>query len=212
MSRGISHPRGHDVANQARWRPPGARRFAARRRVCLGAGSGRTRSDGPSPLCRRRPATSGWYHPKTIGRLEPCATYQPLVNGVARFQAGNYSAAISLLDRPALATTTLADYATYYIGLSQLRQGQAAEARRTFEKILDKKPNGHIAVAAAIGAGEAAEATGDAAAAVKFYERVVDHKGAITEEVLVRLGRAALRRAIGKNQRNHTSASTTSSR
>ena len=138
-------------------------------------------------------ASDFWLVPSENDRAaRTLATYQPLVNGVARFQAGNYSEAIALLDRPALTTTTLADYATYYIGLSQLRQGQAAEARRTFEKILDRKPNGHIAVAAAIGAGEAAEGTGDAAAAVKFYERVVDHKGAITEEVLVRLGRAAL--------------------
>jgi soluble lytic murein transglycosylase len=138
-------------------------------------------------------ASDLWLVPSENDRAaRTLATYEPLVTGVARFQSGNYPAAIALLSRPALATTTLADYATYYIGLSQLRQGQAAEARRTFEKLLDKKPNGNVAMSAAIGAGEAAEASGDPAGALKFYERVVDHKGAITEDVLVRLGRAAL--------------------
>jgi soluble lytic murein transglycosylase len=138
-------------------------------------------------------ASDFWLVPSENDRAaRTLATYEPLVAGVARFQAGSYPAAIALLERPALATTALADYAAYYIGLSQLRQGQAAEARRTFEKILDKKPNGNVAIAAAIGAGEAAEAAGDASGAMKFYERVVDHKGAIAEEVLVRLGRAAL--------------------
>lgn len=119
-------------------------------------------------------------------------SYEPLVLGVARFQAGDYAGAISFLSRPALATTTLADYATYYIGLSQLRLGQLADARRTFEGILEKKPNGYVGIAAALGAGEAAEAAGDAAGAVKLYERLADHKGATTEDVLSRLGRAAL--------------------
>jgi soluble lytic murein transglycosylase len=138
-------------------------------------------------------ASDFWLVPSENDRAaRTLATYEPLVTGVARFQAGNYPAAIALLERTALATTTLADYAAYYVGLSLLRQGQPADARRTFEKILDRKPNGNVAIAAAIGAGEAAEAGGDAAGAMKFYERVVDHKGAITEEILVRLGRAAL--------------------
>ncbi len=134
-----------------------------------------------------------WLVPSENDRAaRSLTTYQPLVAGVAQFQAGNYAAAIALLSRPALATTALADYATYYIGLSQLRQSQAADARRTFDKILDRKPNGNVAISAAIGAGVAAEASGDPAGALKFYERIVDHKGAITEDVLVRLGRAAL--------------------
>jgi soluble lytic murein transglycosylase len=138
-------------------------------------------------------ASDFWLVPSENDRAaRTLATYEPLVSGVARLQAGNYAAAVALLERPALATTALGDYAAYYVGVAQLRQGQSKDARRTFEKILDKKPNGNVAIAAAIGAGEAAEANGDAAAAMKFYERVVDHKGAITEEALVRLGRAAL--------------------
>jgi soluble lytic murein transglycosylase len=134
-----------------------------------------------------------WLVPSESDRAtRTLATYEPLVLGVARFQAGDYPAALSLLNRPALATSPLADYATYYIGLSQLRQVQLADARRTFESILARKPSGHVAIAAAMGAGDAAEGAGDPAAAVKFYERIVDRKGAITEEVLYRLGRAAL--------------------
>lgn len=134
-----------------------------------------------------------WLVPSENDRAaRTLATYEPLALGVARFQAGDYAAALSLFARPGLAATPLGDYASYYIGLSQLRQGQSTEARRTFERIIDKKPVGHVALAAAMGAGEAAEAGADPGAAVRFYERAADHKGAITEDVLARLGRAAL--------------------
>jgi soluble lytic murein transglycosylase len=138
-------------------------------------------------------ASDLWLVPSENERAaRSLATYEPLVLGVSRLQAGDYPGAVALLQRPALASTALADYATYYIGLAQLRQGQAADARRTFERIIEKKPAGYVAIAASMAAGEAAEAAGDAAAAVTFYERIAGQKGAITEEVLYRLGRAAL--------------------
>jgi peptidoglycan lytic transglycosylase len=138
-------------------------------------------------------ASDLWLVPSGTDRAaRTLATYQPLVAGVARFQVGDYTGAVTLLSRPALRATTLEDYATYYIGLAQLRLGQHADARRTFEGIINRNPSGNVAVAAALGAGEAAEAAGDFGAAVKIYERLVDHKGAIKEEVLVHLGRAAL--------------------
>lgn len=138
-------------------------------------------------------ASDLWLVPSGRDRAaRTLATYEPLAQGVARFQAGDYGGALSLLSRSSLASTALGDYAIYYTGQSQLRQGALAEARRTFHRILDSKPNGYVGIAAAMAAGEAAEAGGDAAAAVKVYEAVVGHKGAITEEVLYRLGRAAL--------------------
>src|SRR4051812_50028243 len=85
-------------------------------------------------------ASDFWLVPSENDRAaRTLATYEPLVTGVARFQAGSYPAAIALLDRPALATTTLANYAAYYIGLAQLRQGQPPGAPRTLEKIVGKK-------------------------------------------------------------------------
>lgn len=134
-----------------------------------------------------------WLVPSATDRVaRPLAAYEPLVQGVARFQAGDYTRAVALFTRPGLASSPLVDYALYYIGLSQLRQGQSSDARRTFEGLLEKKPAGYVGIAAAMGAGEAAEASGDPAGAVKFYERIADHKGAATEDVLYRLGRAAL--------------------
>ncbi|MEO8522360.1 MAG: transglycosylase SLT domain-containing protein [Acidobacteriota bacterium] len=134
-----------------------------------------------------------WLVPSDQDRAaRTLALYEPLVLGVARFQAGDYAAAIPLLSRPGLAASALGDYAAYYIALSQLRQGRAADARRSFEALLDRKPSGYVAIAAAMGAGEAAETAGDPSAAVKFYERAADQKGAITEDVLYRIGRAAL--------------------
>jgi soluble lytic murein transglycosylase len=138
-------------------------------------------------------ATDLWLVPSASDRAARTLTsYEPLVLGVAKYQAGDYAAAVSLLSRPGLATTALGDYATYYIALAKLRQGHAADARRIFEGILDKKPNGYLGIAATLGAGEAAEASGDAPAALKLYEGIADRQGASTEDVLYRLGRSAL--------------------
>ena len=120
------------------------------------------------------------------------AAYEPLVTGVKRYQDGEYTAALPLLTRQSLATTGLAEYAAYYAGMSQLRAGQTDAARRTFDRILDRKPQGYIGVAAALGAGEAAEVAGDQAAAVRIYERIAEQQAAVTEDLLSRLGRAAL--------------------
>ena len=138
-------------------------------------------------------ATDLWLVPSESDRAaRTLNSYEPLVLGVARYQAGEYAAAVSLLSRPALASTALGDYAAYYIALSKLRQGQAADARRIFESILEKKPIGYLGIAATLGAGEAAEASGDAPAALKLYEGIADRPGSSTEDVLYRLGRSAL--------------------
>jgi len=123
---------------------------------------------------------------RTIG------VYEPLADGVAKYRATDYAGALGLLGRPALAATPLAGYATYYVGLAELRMGRVADARRTFESLREKKPEGHLAIAAALAAGEAAEAAGDAAAAVRLYEPIAADKDAVNDEVLTRLGRAAL--------------------
>ena len=134
-----------------------------------------------------------WLVPSAHDRAaRTIAMYEPLAAGVKRYQDGDYAGALALLTRPSLAATALADYAGYYAGLSQLQRGQAEDARRTFAAVLDRKPQGYVAIAAALGSGEAAEAAGDHAAAVRIYERIADQKAAVTEEVLSRLGRAAL--------------------
>ena len=134
-----------------------------------------------------------WLVPSESDRAaRSLATYAPLVDGIRRYQAGQYATAIALLTQPSLAKTTLADYAGYYTGLSELRLGQVPAARRTFEQVLERKPQGYMSVAAAIGAAEAAEAVADYREAAHIYDRLADHKPAATEDVLSRLGRAAL--------------------
>jgi soluble lytic murein transglycosylase len=134
-----------------------------------------------------------WLVPSANDRAaRTIAMYQPLAAGVKRYQEADYRAALVLLTRPSLGTTALADYAEYYAGLSKLRLGQTEDARRTFAALLDRKPQGYVAIAAALGSGEAAEAAGDNLGAVHIYERIADQKAAVTEEVLSRLARAAL--------------------
>jgi peptidoglycan lytic transglycosylase len=161
---------------------------------------------GPAPIAPSDPqlaptvhpalppnASDLWLVPSERDRAaRTIATYEPLSAGVKRYKDGDYAGALALVTRPALAATALAPYAGYYTGLSQLRLGQLADARRTFDAVLDHKPAGYIAIAAALASGEAAEAAGEYAAAVRIYDRIADQKAAVTEEVLSRLARVAL--------------------
>ena len=134
-----------------------------------------------------------WLVPSESDRASrSTASFEPLVAGVRRFQDGDFAGALLLVSRPSLANTALADYAAYYTGLAQLRLGRTADARRTFDGIIDRKPPGYVASAAGLAAGEAAEAAGDFPAALRIYERIADQKAGVTDEVLSRLARTAL--------------------
>jgi tetratricopeptide (TPR) repeat protein len=134
-----------------------------------------------------------WLVPSANDRTSrSTATFDALAEGVKRFDSGDFAGALLLVSRPALASTALADYAAYYTGLAQLRLGRSADARKTFDAIIDRKAPGYVTVAAGLAAGEAAEAAGDFPAATRIYEHIADQKAAATEDVLVRLGRAAL--------------------
>ena len=134
-----------------------------------------------------------WLVPSENDRAaRSAATFVSLVTGIKRFQEGNYAGALELVAQPSLAKTTLADYASYYTGLAQLRLGQVAEARRTLDAVIDRKVPGYVGIAAGLASGEAAEMAGDFPAAVRIYERIADQKAAVSEDVLSRLGRAAL--------------------
>jgi peptidoglycan lytic transglycosylase len=134
-----------------------------------------------------------WLVPSESDRsARATAPFEPLTTGVKKFQEGNYQAALPQFTTPSLAKTALADYATYYKGLAQLRLGQVAEARRTLDAVIDRKAPGYVSVAAGMASGEAAELAGDYASALAVYERIADQKAAINEDLLSRLGRAAL--------------------
>lgn len=138
-------------------------------------------------------ATDLWLVPAESDRAaRTLATYAPLVRGIDRFKSGEHADALPLLSSPALAGSALADYARYYAGMSELRLQRLPEARRTFDAVMQRKPEGHLAVAAALGAAEAAGAAGDASAALRIYERLAADKNAANDDILLRYGRAAL--------------------
>ncbi len=130
--------------------------------------------------------------PETDRSSRVVAQFEALTTGVKRFQEGNYQAALTFFSNPSLAKTALADYAAYYKGLTQLRLGQVADARRTLDDVIERKSPGYVSIAAGLAAGEAAELAGDYAAAMTTYEKIADQKGAVNEDLLSRLGRAAL--------------------
>ncbi len=137
--------------------------------------------------------TDLWLVPSDSDRAaRTIATYKPLADAVARYQAEDYAGALQFARRPSLASTPLANYARYYAGLSQLGLGQAAEARRTFDAILEARPDGYLAVGAELGAGDAAEALGDNAPAARLYERLAADKQTVSADILTRLGRTAM--------------------
>lgn len=134
-----------------------------------------------------------WLVPSEAERsAKAAAVYQPLARGVKQFREGNFAAALPLLRTPSLAKTPLAGYARYHAGVTELRLGRAADARRTLEALLDTKPDGHLGIAAALAAGEAAEADKEFAAALRIYERLLENPRALSDDLLSRIGRAAL--------------------
>ena len=138
-------------------------------------------------------ASDFWLVPSASDRgSRSFAQYEPLAEAVERFDAGKYAEAVQLASRSSLASTPLAGYAAYYVGLSQLRLLQTDQARATFERLLARKPPGALALAAALAAGEAAEAAADNAKALEIYERLASDKLTVSDEVLTRVGRTAL--------------------
>ena len=134
-----------------------------------------------------------WLVPSESDRpARAAAQYEPLAQAIQRYRDAEYAAAGRLAASPALAGTPLAGYATYYTGLAHLRELRTDEARRIFDRLLGTQPSGHLAVAAALAAGEAAEAASDHSAALRIYSRLAADKRTVSDEVLVRLARSAL--------------------
>jgi soluble lytic murein transglycosylase len=133
-----------------------------------------------------------WLVPSAADRSARAnAASLSLASAVRLYQSGDYAAALATLRRLSV-SAALGDYVEYYKGLSELRLKQLDGARKTFDALVDRKPHGAIALAAALAEGEAAEAAGDHRDAVGVYRRLADDKQLVTDEVLSRLGRAAL--------------------
>ncbi len=104
---------------------------------------------------------------------------------------GRFAQALPILRRPALRQGPLASYAEYYAGLAQLRSGRLDDGRRAYRELASKQPVGYLAEAVALREAEAAEWMGDYAGALAVYERLAATRTITTEEVLMRLARAA---------------------
>ena len=158
-------------------------------------GGASARGAGPQLVPTAHPQLSAsiadmWLVPaETAASTRAVALYQPLTDAAAEIAAGNYARALTLVDRPSLTTSALADYASYYKGIAQLRLSRAADARATFGALQARKPSGHLAVATPLAEAEAAAALGDHARALAIYEKLAADKTAVNEQILVQAGR-----------------------
>jgi soluble lytic murein transglycosylase len=140
--------------------------------------------------------TDLWLVPAESTSTTRAATlYQPLADAAAALDDGDNERALMLASRSSLSGTPLADYATYYKGLAQLRLSRAADARQTFDALSAKKPTGYLAIAAVLGEADAAVALGDHKGALALYETLTADKTAINEQILLKQADAA--RALG---------------
>jgi soluble lytic murein transglycosylase len=104
---------------------------------------------------------------------------------------GNFAKALPYFSQPALRQGPLAEYAEYYAGLAKLRLGRLDEARRAFQMLAAKPLIGYLVQAVGFREAECNEAMNDYAGALAVYERLAKAKTIATEEVLMRLARAA---------------------
>ncbi len=132
-----------------------------------------------------------WLAPdRSPGAARP-ATTAPVAAASRLAADGEYTRALGIVTQPSAQQGALGQYASYYAGLSQLRLQRAPEALRTFRAILDQKPIGYLAEAAALREAEALEANGDADDAVRVYDRLLKGRLTDVERVYLRLGVAA---------------------
>jgi soluble lytic murein transglycosylase len=112
--------------------------------------------------------------------------------GVALLADDKAREARPLVSAKALASTPLADYATYFTALADLQLARPEEARGRLAPLVEERPPGHLGQAVVKAAAAAAAAAGDHAAAVALLESVPAEKTAEPDEWLAALGRAAL--------------------
>src|SRR5260221_14511031 len=118
-----------------------------------------SRPPGPREL------SQAWLAPDH-GASPARATSAPLSIGVKLAAQGQYSKALTAVLEPITQKGILADYATYYAGMSQLRLERASDALKTFKALRSRKLSGYLVELATLGEASADEALNDPAAAV----------------------------------------------
>ena len=138
-----------------------------------------------------------WFVPPRAARGN--ARDANLASAATEYAAGNFAAALTAAEQAAAQGGPLAEYALLYKGLSQLRLSQPDKADGVFDAVLATRPEGHIHIAAMIGKAEAAELRGNHQAAAELFARISAEKTIAPEDILSRLGHAAL--AAGDRKR-----------
>ena len=87
-------------------------------------------------------------------------------------------------------SSPLADYATYYTGLTQARLSRLDQAEATLEALIARPLTGYLQEGARLAAGEIAEARGDHARAAEIYRTLAGDRPLNPSDVLMRLARA----------------------
>ena len=133
-----------------------------------------------------------WLVPSASDRsARASASNQGLAVAVRRYQSGEYTSALAALNRLPRGGP-LDDYIDYYRALSHLRLAQLREARDALAAVVGRDSPGALTTAAALAQGEVAEAAEDHKAALAIYQRLASQPQTVSEEVLSRLGRAAM--------------------
>ncbi len=140
-----------------------------------------------------------WLVPNRAAKARVPRVLVQFAEGV-RLQADEkYRLALPLLTARGLAGTPLADYASYFKGVTLLRLGKLDEAQRAFDDLRAREPAGYLSEAARLRAAETAEARGDYPAAIQIYEELATERTVAPDSVLTALAKASL--AAGDRQR-----------
>jgi soluble lytic murein transglycosylase len=131
-----------------------------------------------------------WFVPS--GKSRPSPALLKLAEGVRAYAAANFETALPLVSASSLASTPLADYATYYKGLTLLRLNRVDEARQVLSSFKDRPLRGYLVEASMLARAEAAETANDPRAAASVYQELTSSKPLDPQVVIYRLGRALL--------------------
>lgn len=133
-----------------------------------------------------------WLAPHgEAGRTGQAGVLLKFAQGVEHFREGRFREALPLFTAAGLKASPLADYATYYAGLTHLRLNDVERGRKTLSSLNDRPLEGYLANAAILARAEAAELANDFEAAATLYEQLISGSPLEPQLVLYRLGHAA---------------------
>jgi soluble lytic murein transglycosylase len=134
------------------------------------------------------PASDLWLAPAT----EVPAARQTLAQAVEAYSEDEADRALPIFAKAA-SDPALGGYALLYLGRAQLKLNRTSEAVSTAKQLLSRSPAGYLGDAALWLAAEAAEATSDWPASVRFLQTLAAGQPMDPQRVHLRLGRAAAR-------------------